>query len=324
VAPSLSVAPSDSSVLAWAEIRPAGPTPTARQDHTWTVDGDGQKAYLFGGLNASGPTNDLWAFDLATDSWTELHTTGEGPGARFGHTGVWVPGFGLVIWSGQGSSSFFDDVWAYDPQTNSWSELPSLGAVPEARYGSCASIGPDGEMWISHGFTEDDGRFADTRSYDFATGTWTDRTPSGDLPVKRCLHDCTWSPAGQLILYGGQTTGTAALGDLWTYDPQSVTWTQVEQVYSPPPRQLYALASDGVLVFGGGSLDGGYLDDMWAINSVNTTEPQLYAVSTTGGPSARSGATLITDAKRRELLFGGMNEAGLLGDLWALGSSDGR
>ena len=22
-------------------------------------------------------------------------------------------------------------------------------------------------MWISHGFTQDDGRFADTRSYDF-------------------------------------------------------------------------------------------------------------------------------------------------------------
>ena len=95
----------------------------------------------------------------------------------------------------------------------------SKPSMPEARYGSCASLGPDGRLWISHGFTQDDGRFADTRAYDFATGQWTDMTPAGDGPIKRCLHDCFWSSDGQrLILYGGQTTGVAALDDIWAYD----------------------------------------------------------------------------------------------------------
>ena len=125
---------------------------------------------------------------------------------------------GLVIWSGQAGSTFFDDIWAYDPTTGAWRELPSLGDVPPARYGSCASLGPDGRLWISHGFT-DTGRFDDTRAYDFATGEWTDETPEGDLPVQRCLHDCYWSSDDTLILYGGQTNGVPALGDIWTYDP---------------------------------------------------------------------------------------------------------
>ena len=77
--------------------------------------------------------------------------------------------------------AFFDDIWAYDPAAEAWRELPSLGDVPPARYGSCASLGPDGRLWISHGFT-DSGRFDDTRAYDFATGEWTDETPDGDLP----------------------------------------------------------------------------------------------------------------------------------------------
>ncbi len=172
-------------------------------------------------------------------------------------------------------------------------------------------------MWISHGFTQDDGRFADTRSYDFSSAIWTDRTPSGDVPVKRCLHDCFWSAGGRLILYGGQTTGVAALGDIWTFDPAAGRWEKgIEQ--AAPPRQLYALASDprfGNLVFGGGSIDGGFLGDTWALDWGG---PQLHALEFAAGPSARAGATLIVDPAGRYLLFGGTNQDGLLGDLWDL------
>ena len=158
-----------------------GAGPSAREDHTWTVDGDGTTAYLFGGRDGGDISNELWSFDLRSDTWTIAAPSGPAPDARFGHTATWVPDVGLVIWSGQAGSSFFNDIWAYDPTTGAWRELPSLGDVPPARYGSCASLGPDGRLWISHGFT-DTGRFDDTRAYDFATGEWTDETPDGDLP----------------------------------------------------------------------------------------------------------------------------------------------
>jgi hypothetical protein len=304
------------------------PGPPARTDHTWTVgwapgaDHDRPVAYLFGGRTADGPSNDLWSFDLETYSWTELHPSGAAPAPRFGHTATMVPGVGLVVWSGQGET-FFDDIWVYDPAAGAWQELPSLGAVPDARYGSCASLGPDGRLWISHGFTQDDGRFDDTRAYDFATGEWTDETPSGERPVKRCLHDCYWSERGKLILYGGQTTGVLALGDMWSFDPAHGTWTQGQEP-SAAPRQLYALAGGqpaklgfDAIGFGGGSLDGGYLGDVLQISSESL---QAYSSTLDGSPPARSGATLISvgGIASTYLLFGGQGEDGLLGDLWAL------
>ena len=303
---------------AWTQLVNVAPGPSPREDHTWTLLDDGTVAYLFGGRGAAGAVlGDLWQYDLFTDTWTELHPSGDGPAARFGHTATWVPDLGrVVVWSGQGAR-FFDDIWAYNPMANAWEELPSLGAVPEARYGSCASLGPDGELWISHGFTADDGRFADTRSYNFESGTWTDRTPTtGDLPVSRCLHDCYWSSAGKLILYGGQTTGVQSLGDLWSLDP-AAAWTRAPDP-SVRERNLYGLAvgPDGAVVFGGGSLDKGFLDDTWLI--VDTVGMRPFDVLGEA-PPARSSATLIYSAYyNRYLLFGGMDGEGVLGDLWEL------
>jgi Galactose oxidase, central domain len=304
---------------AWIERSDLIGGPSARQDHSWTVDGANEIAYLFGGLTADGVSNELWAFDLASESWTLLDPVGDRPDARFGQTAAFVPPFGLVVWSGQGTSRFFDDVWAYDPTANAWALQPSSGAIPAARYGSCAAINSTGQMWISHGFTEDSGRFSDTRSYDLGAGEWADRTPGSEVPVKRCLHDCLWSTGDRLVLYGGQTTGVAALGDIWAYDPVGALWSKGPES-AAPPRQLYAMASVGAtgVVFGGGSLDGGYLDDTWIINSDSLEMTPLDTGPTK--PQARSGATLIADPSRHGfLLFGGQNDTGLLSNTWELG-----
>ncbi|HYI22698.1 MAG TPA: kelch repeat-containing protein [Candidatus Limnocylindrales bacterium] len=292
-----------------------GTGPSTREDHTWTVDGNGTAAYLFGGRDGDDISNELWVFDLQSDEWTIATPSGPGPDARFGHTATWVPDFGLVIWSGQAGSTFFDDIWAYEPTAGAWRELPSLGDLPPARYGSCASLGPDGRLWISHGFT-DTGRFDDTRAYDFGTGEWTDETPDGDRPVQRCLHDCYWSSGDTLILYGGQTNGVPALGDLWTYDPATSAWQEGPQP-AAAPRQLYSLAvADGVgIVFGGGAENGGYLDDTWLINHLI---PEMSEQPFQTRPPARSGATLIPAGGSRYLLFGGRNEDGALSDMWEL------
>ncbi len=70
------------------------------------------------GVTAGRLLDDLWRYDLASDTWARQEPTGQGPAARFGHTGTWVDGVGLVIWSGQAGSDFFDDLWAYDPASN--------------------------------------------------------------------------------------------------------------------------------------------------------------------------------------------------------------
>jgi hypothetical protein len=306
--------PSAATPVAWRALPGSGPAP--REDHTWTLDPESGTAYLFGGRDGATAYADLWVYDLRADAWTRVDVPA-GPAARFGHEAVWLDGIGLVVFAGQAGPTFFNDLWAFDPADGRWEELPSSGAVPTPRYGTCAGIGPDGRLWISHGFTSDGTRFADTRAWDSSTGAWTDETPPGGLPVNRCLHGCWWTGDGTLALYGGQTTGVTALDDRWVLAGGS--WTRIEGA-QPPARNLYARAHlDGAtLVFGGQGLDGGYLADAWwLLDAGGAARP--VEIEAGEAPPGRSGAEMVVDAARdRVLLFGGRDGDGALDDLWAL------
>ncbi len=315
-------------VVAWTELAPTGLSPAPREDHTWVITPDGATAYLFGGRDGDTIFDDLWAYDLATDAWSQVTDAGTGPAARFGHNAAWADGIGLVVFGGQGSADFFNDLWAYDPAANAWRALPATGASPVSRYGSCAAIGPDGRLWISHGFTSEGQRFADTRAYDFATDTWTDETPAGDAPIERCLHACWWTDADDLVLFAGQTTGVTSLGDEWRLHlgprPGTNTWEQLSPGALPPERNLYASArwEAATLVFGGQGLDGGYLADTWWLNDADGAAAPL--VVSGPGPGGRAGAELIADpARGRMLLFGGRSGPIAFDELWQLTISPG-
>lgn len=304
----------------WQRIEASGPRPVAREAHSWTTDPETGLAYLFGGRDGAKVFGDLWVFDAAAATWTQLAPIGPAPAARFGHNAVWLPGRGLLVFAGQSGSAFYNDLWLFDPRARSWSQLPSGGDPPIPRYGSCAVLMSDGRLWTSHGFTEDRVRFADTRSYGFDSGTWNDQTPTvGDVPVARCLHACFEAQDGRFVLFGGQTTGTPALGDLWALQAftEADRWARID-VRLPSPRNLYghALVAGAFVVFGGGSVDGGYLSDTWAISSFDL---EAAPVRTSGGPPAgRSGSSLVAGSGGRVLLFGGRDGKGALDDLWAL------
>jgi hypothetical protein len=301
--------------LAWTRLEADGPA--AREDHTWVLDADAEMAYLFGGRDGTTVYDDTWAFDLNDDTWTQL-APATAPPARFGHEAVWVDGVGVVVFAGQADAqTFFNDLWAFDPAANTWVELPAGGALPTPRYGTCAAIGPDGRLWISHGFTEDQARFSDTVAYDFADAAWANETPaSGARPVERCLHGCWWTDGGELALYAGQTTGITALDDRWVLAGGS--WSRVDGEV-PPARNLYARArhAGATLVFGGQAIDGEFLSDLWLLED---SAGDARAVEPDGEPPpGRAGGELIVDAaRRRGILFGGRNADGSLHDLWIL------
>jgi hypothetical protein len=300
--------------LTWSALAPAG-GPSAREDHTWTVDAAGERAYLFGGRDGATVHGDLWVFDLAADAWAEADD-GAGPSPRFGHEAVWVEDIGLVVFAGQAGPTFFNDLWAFDPDAGTWRQLESSGAVPKERYGTCAAIGPDGRLWISHGFTSDGTRFADTLAYDFQTASWTDETPDGDLPVNRCLHGCWWTDDGSFALYAGQTTGVTALGDRWVL--ADAGWSRGDGT-APPDRNLYARARvpGATLVMGGQAIDGSFLADAWLLVDGAAEAREVQVTGAT--PPGRAGGELIADPDRgRLLLFGGRSGDGAFADMWEL------
>jgi N-acetylneuraminic acid mutarotase len=286
--------------------------PEAREDHTWTAAADGAVAYLFGGRDGARVFDDLWTYTFASDTWLRLEAEG-GPAARFGHDAAWVDGIGLVIFAGQSGSTFYNDLWAFDPATMTWRQLPAAGDVPVARYGSCAALGPDGRLWISHGFTADGVRFDDTRTYDFTAEAWSDATPATERPIVRCLHRCWWA-GDDLVLFAGQTTGVAALGDAWRL--ADGTWVETTGTL-PSARNLAAAADlgDATLIFGGQAASGSFLGDAWVMLDGGAAI-ELHPAA---APTGRAGAELVLDRHgSRLLLFGGRGEERALDDVWSL------
>jgi hypothetical protein len=177
-------------------------------------------------------------------------------------------------------------------------------------------------MFVTHGFS-DTGRFDDTWAPDLATDTWSNITPQGNRPLRRCLIDATWDPVQQRIfIFGGQSTETPFLDDLWSYSLSS-NWRPLERDPKPPPRNLYSAIFDvarlHVLIFGGNT-PAGPTHEMWLYEAGSERWSQPTAA---GAPiSARHShdAVWLPD-QRSMIVFGGNNGTEDLNDLWRLTDS---
>jgi hypothetical protein len=290
--------------ITWTRIDARGPGP--RRDYSFTGDGQGSAAFLFGGRSNGEPLGDLWAF--AEGGWRQI--SADGPAPRFGHNAAFV-GDRLLLFGGQGGQGlFFNDLWSFETAKESWTRLADGQAAPSPRYGA-GGAAVDSDLAITHGFT-DAGRFDDTWSF---SQRWVEVSPgSGPRPVKRCLHRLTYlEEADRLVLFGGQTNGVAFLGDTWTFDPGSRKWTEMRGK-APPPRNLYAAAArrDAVYVFGGSGANG-ELGDLWSFDGKRWSKLRQAKPR----PSGRGGVDFAVLGESM-LLFGGSDGSGELDDLWEL------
>lgn len=300
-------------VLRWEPFG-VGERPPPRRDHALFTDGE--RLFLFAGRSGS-DLADLWFYDLKADAWSLVDT--EGPPARHGHNAIWdVATERLVVFGGQQSNTFFNDTWAFDLAGELWSELQT-NTAPAPRYGAGGALDPaGGRMLVTHGFTNS-GRFDDTWQFDLGTDTWTDISPAGPRPVERCLMRAAWDPGKQrLLMFGGQTTGTPFLGDLWALTEGG--WTEITTDDGPSPRNFYSFVFDDAagraILFGGDSADGP-TNDLWFFDAANDTWSK--ATPENEGPSPRFGHDAVWLPDRRSLIaFGGNDGTADLNDLWAL------
>ncbi len=285
----------------------AGPSP--RVDGSITYDASAGRILLFGGLDASGDRNDLWAFSLATGQWSELNPLGPVPAARHGHTFTFDPVRRRAILIAGQSRGFFNDVWAFDAARNSWAKL-SDDTGPSPRYAHSAIYDSKRDrVIISHGFTSESGRFDDTWAFNLKTNAWFNMTPTGTKPLRRCLHHAVYDEeADEMLLYGGCSSGFGPCpqGDLWAFDIGKSAWTQRAATPSPPARERYGMAFDPtrrlLILFAGGGTSG-LLSDVWTYNpATNVWAPQDPAGDS---PGARNRVESVFVADRNAAVFFG-------------------
>jgi hypothetical protein len=304
-----------------------GPTP--RWDHSLAADDDGRQLMLFGGRGAdSSSLGDTWIYSFADRTWSQVGAAGPEP--RFGHaTVVDQKNRRMVLFGGQSADVFYNDSWLFDFASLEWSQVDTGdSALPSPRYGLAGVLTDRARMVVSHGFTFE-GRFDDTWELDLKSGRWEDVSPDGGgvRPLKRCLHEQAWEPdSNTMLLYGGCSSGFGPCpqGDLWRYDPESRSWTDITPGAGPAPRTNPALVYDRTgarMLLIGGSTDSGYAADIWA----GTTDDDafIWTELSAGGevPTGRSSHDAVI-TRGDVYVFGGTSDSGVLGDLWKLSLGD--
>eukprot|EP00386_Alphamonas_edax_P007310 GDKI01024293.1.p1 GENE.GDKI01024293.1~~GDKI01024293.1.p1 ORF type:complete len:374 (-),score=113.52 GDKI01024293.1:105-1145(-) len=122
------------------------------------------------------------------------------------------------------------DMWCYDLQKETWEKLEVTGVAPEARVAHSAAV-VGGVIYIFGGRTAlaDACALNDMYAFDTHTRTWTtvhthDAT-STHIPPPRSYHAVSVLKTN-IYLFGG-CGQEGRLNDLWRFDTQTRTWSQL-------------------------------------------------------------------------------------------------
>ncbi|KNC55270.1 uncharacterized protein AMSG_10909 [Thecamonas trahens ATCC 50062] len=124
-------------------VQPSAPVPSPRYGHA-AVYYDGVML-VHGGADrfpsvSTGTALDgeLWAYDVASKSWTEVMPMGATPAPRYGHTLTVVAG-SVYCFGGFSEAGRLGDLWRLDPVTFAWEVLDPVGERPQRRTGHVAA-----------------------------------------------------------------------------------------------------------------------------------------------------------------------------------------
>jgi N-acetylneuraminic acid mutarotase len=290
----------------WSQLTVAGPAPIARARARGVWDAARERAIIFGGRHRAGDVgdydfyNDVWTFDPATMSWTEL-SPNLAPGAptgRMNFTFDYDAAGDRVIVHGGGTTDFTDFIidnqtWAFDLATNSWSQI-GLGTPPPARIFHMATFDQAGRRLIIFGGGGADAFTAtsfmrDTWVLDIATDAWS-QVQSALSPEGRIKGEMVFDDArSRAVLFGGHDD--QALGnnnDIWLLDMASLAWSR------QPGGDVFNKPADGFCDF-----------------------PSDFAIVDAAFPERRE-SHLFGAAGGVAIMYGGRTDCGLAKDTWSL------
>ncbi|KAJ6197018.1 hypothetical protein J3E72DRAFT_420553 [Bipolaris maydis] len=248
---SLLVADSALATKHWSRALPQGPRPTGRYGHTLNILGS--KIYIFGGQVEGFFFNDLVAFDLnslqsSASRWEVLlpnskeqtSPQGTSPQARTNHSVVtWNDQ--LYLFGGTDGITWFNDVWTYNPRTNTWTELDCIGYIPVAREGHSAALVND-TMYIFGGRTQEGVDLGDLAAFRISSRRWYMFQNMGHSPSARSGHSMTSFGKHIVVLAGEPSSSISDKNELslsYILDTSKIRYPPNESA-PPPPQQQQA------------------------------------------------------------------------------------
>jgi N-acetylneuraminic acid mutarotase len=161
------------------------------------------------------------------------------------------------------SSGIMNDLYAYDPQADTWSKLANAPVASEEPANGVI----DGKIYYAGGWTTGEGITAATQIYDPATGTWTTGANEPD-PYGGSASAVL---DGKLYVVGGCFATGCGTTDVQVYDPATNTWSKVA-AYPEPISWGACGAVDGELYCAGGEgADGAPVQDTFVYDPASNS-----------------------------------------------------
>ncbi len=208
----------------------SGTAPSARNGHAGIYDPLGDRMVIYGGEEKSGGLevlNDVWAFDLASQTWQRLREGGTGdvqpqPAKRRFHSAVYdASRHRMVVHGGEYISGGRQDTWAFDLATATWSQLPD---GPTPRYTHAVVWDATEDRMIIYGGRSGDHLFSDVWALPLGNGHYwmrLDEGIEGPVPPARSNPSLINNiDDDELVIFGGIVGGELGR-DAWAFCPQN-------------------------------------------------------------------------------------------------------
>jgi N-acetylneuraminic acid mutarotase len=260
----------DPAANSWEELKPAGAVPAPRGGGSMAYDPNTRRLILFGGFANAIATyhSESSAYDPTTKAWRVTPSRANTTMAEDPATGRFLV-YGARADTAT-TAGLLNDTWAYDPETNAWSNLQPQGALPSARVGNALVYDLITRHLILFGGVGVEDVCHDTWAYDPVANKWTNLRPSGETPTGYATSLTYDLSTHRVILFGGSSPdGSKYFDTTWAYDPVANQWAQLEPAGTRPgARCAPAFAVDestGRLIMFGGVAPGvkTSLNDMW-------------------------------------------------------------
>ena len=164
----------------WTEMKPST-NPPGRNFQAMAYDATADRVLMWGGFNLN--SKPVWSYDFNTDTWEAItHEDGPLPELRDYPVMVYdVESDRTILFGGETKSAQGgDDTWAYDYNTNTWTEMePITNPGKLSRHALVYSTAAD-RIILFGGYKIGSPKFeysAETWSYDLNSNTWTNVTP---------------------------------------------------------------------------------------------------------------------------------------------------
>jgi len=223
----------DTASWTWTRADATGPAPNSHGP-ALVYDGERRLSLMFGGgplaphLWAAG-TNLTSSYNATDEAWIPLGYA-PGPRGRWGHGMIYHPNTrSAYVFGGCIKIENFDftcepanDLWAWEPEANVWTNVTPAASPPPREdlslahdsrwdrilmFGGMASTGVNNQTEASN----------ETYGFDVWSQQWTDLAPASSPPARSWAAMDYDSVSDRTVLFGGQVSGEPS-NDTWVYE----------------------------------------------------------------------------------------------------------